>query len=89
MTWGWSWWAAWWRMLTPPGRPKQPIPPTNVRLHVAGQRIIPLELVYHGVDGRGQHVWTNPVPLRVSRPATMTYDELPGRTTICLDFGQQ
>ncbi|HEY7009044.1 MAG TPA: hypothetical protein VH395_08900 [Jatrophihabitantaceae bacterium] len=64
-----------------------PIAPTGGELQLADGRVLPLELVYEGVDGDGIHQWraTAVVGLDVLGGATIRFDVLPAHTGIRFD----
>jgi hypothetical protein len=39
-----------------------PIPPENVRIRLLDGTIIPIELVYAGIDDEGHHMWKRVSP---------------------------
>ena len=62
---------------------RQPVPPENVRVVYADGRVVPVELVYTGVDDEGLHVWVPVIELG-ERPHRILADVVPGRTTITI-----
>jgi hypothetical protein len=66
----------------------EPVPPKNARLLVDDD-VIPLELVYEGVDRCGKHSWRAawPIDLTSWHSVKLACDELPDDATISIGFG--
>lgn len=64
-----------------------PPAPKNVRIRVSDQ-VIPVELVYEGLDADGFHVWTSITKIAVPDGVigAVLCDELPLNTTIAVDL---
>lgn len=65
--------------------PDGPTPPENVRAVYADGRVVPLELIYRGVDEHGMHLWVAPVTLTDPGDRfNLQADMLPANTSVAV-----
>lgn len=64
----------------------QPIPPTNVRIQLDEDRVIPVECVYRGRNADGFHIWEAVAPVAVTDTpmAYLLVEHLPAATSIVI-----
>ena len=66
-----------------------PEPPVNVRLTYANNAEVPVDTVYVGRDGKGDHLWmvvNAPSALQITG---MRIDRLPVQTSVIIDVEDQ
>lgn len=65
----------------------EPVPPRNVRMITGDGEVVPIDLVYAGIDDHGLHVWESvrPIDFHPESGDHFDADLIPAQTTIRLE----
>ena len=77
--------VTWWFRRHYRGAMSEVIPPENVRIQLADGTVLPVELIYTGLDERGLHEWVAVSSFPVDDVgARVLADKVPPRTSITI-----